>query len=324
MSDTILKIENLKIHYETQEFTAKAVNGISLELKKGETIGLVGETGAGKTTIALGVMGLLPKETGKIKEGKILFEGEDLVRLSEEEMCKIRGKRIGMIYQDPMTSLNPIFTVGDQVAEGLKYHTSLNKKEISDRVDEIFELVGIPKQRKGEYPHQFSGGMKQRIVIAMALACNPEILIADEPTTALDVTIQAQVLERMNEIKKTLGTSLIFITHDLGIILRMCENVAIVYAGEIIEYGTTKDIFTKFKHPYTSGLFGSIPNLNVKVHRLNPVKGLMSDATRLPNGCKFHPRCPHCMDICETIDPEITSLSDTHQVKCHLVKKGEV
>ncbi|MDL2218196.1 ABC transporter ATP-binding protein [Christensenellaceae bacterium OttesenSCG-928-M15] len=321
MTKPILEVKDLSIEYQTQEFTARAVNNVSFSLNEGETLGIVGETGAGKTTTALGVMRLLPKETGRVTSGEIVFEGQDILTLPESEARKLRGGQIAMIYQDPMTSLNPIRTVGDQVAEALYYHTELDKKQISDRVDEIFELVGIQKERKSEYPHQFSGGMKQRIVIAMALACNPKVLIADEPTTALDVTIQAQVLKMMNDIKKRLGTSLIFITHDLGIIVRMCDYVAIMYAGEIIEYGSTEEIFTDYRHPYTKGLFASIPSLTKKVERLEPVPGLMADCTNLPEGCKFHPRCSACMDVCKTVDPQLVCTGGTHRVSCHLIKE---
>lgn len=320
MEAPILNVKDLWIQYDTQDYCAKAVNGVSFDLCQGETIGIVGETGAGKTTTALSIMGLLPAETAKITHGEILFHGKDMLQFSKEEMRKIRGKEISMIYQDPMTSLNPIMTVGDQIAEGITYHTQLSAVEVAQKVDEILELVGIPAKRKNEYAHQLSGGMKQRIVIAMALACNPTILIADEPTTALDVTIQAQVLEMMNGIKSKLGTSLIFITHDLGIIVRMCDKVGIMYAGEIIEYGTTREIYQNYKHPYTKGLFGSIPSLTKKTERLSPVMGVIADSANLPEGCKFHPRCEYCLDICKSVSPPISFLSETHQVKCHLVK----
>lgn len=318
MNDTILKIKDLRIQYVTQELVAHAVNGISFELKKGETIGIVGETGAGKTTTALGIMRLLPKETGRVLGGSIEYDGDNLLELKENEMRCIRGKNIAMIYQDPMTSLNPVLTVGEQVAEGLKIHTNLTSNEINQRVDQLLEMVGIPKSRKHEYPHQFSGGMKQRIVIAMALICNPNILIADEPTTALDVTIQAQVLQLMNELRTEFDTSMIFITHDLGVIVKMCDHVAIMYGGEIVEYGTTKDIYTNYKHPYVQGLFDSIPSLHKKVERLKSIEGLMADSTDLPNGCKFHPRCEKCMDICKITEPKVVHFENEHQVRCHL------
>lgn len=318
MSELILSVKNLTTHYITQEFESSAVNGISFDLNKGETLGIVGETGAGKTTMALSIMGLLPKKIGKILDGEIIYDGMDLLGLKEEEMRYVRGQDIAMIYQDPMNSLNPVLTVGEQIAEVLQIHTKLNKEQISNRVNEILELVGIPASRKNEYPHQFSGGMKQRIVIAMALVCDPKILIADEPTTALDVTIQAQVLEMMNELKSKMDSSMIFITHDLGIIVRMCDYVAIMYAGEIIEYGSTEEIFTNFKHPYTKGLFDSVPSLTKKVDRLIPIGGLMADSANLPSGCKFHPRCPRCTEKCKTEQPILKNLGDTHSVCCHL------
>ena len=319
MSEKLLEIKDLYVLYETDEETVKAVNGINLKLNKGETLGLVGETGAGKTTTALSIMRLLPKDIGKITNGEIKFDEIDITNVTEADMRLIRGERISMIFQDPMTSLNPVITVGDQIAEVLELHKEMNKEQVSNRVDEMLELVGIPAQRKNEYPHQFSGGMKQRVVIAMALACDPELLIADEPTTALDVTIQAQVLDMMDELKQKLNTSMILITHDLGVVAQTCDKVAIMYAGEIIESGTAEDIFeAEEHHPYTVGLFGSIPNLIEESDRLSPIPGLMPDPTNLPTGCKFHPRCPKCMEICKEKHPE-DRLIGTHYIKCHLL-----
>ena len=318
--EQLLKIENLWIEYTSDEEVVKAVNGISLELKKGENLGLVGETGAGKTTTALGILRLLPSNSGKVKNGEILFSGEDLLKKTEAEMRLYRGSRISMIFQDPMTSLNPVIVVGEQIAEVLEIHnqSKQSKEEIQKRVDEVLELVGIPAKRKNEYPHQFSGGMKQRVVIAIALACEPELLIADEPTTALDVTIQAQVLDMMDDLKKKLNTSMILITHDLGVVAQTCDNVAIMYAGEIIECGTAEDVFdAPRRHPYTEGLFGSIPDLTKETARLSPIAGLMPEPTNLPNGCKFHPRCPSCMEKCKTVEPSIF-IKGTHKIKCHL------
>jgi len=317
MPDKLLVIEDLRVLYETDQGPSKAVNGISFDVDVGETIGLVGETGAGKTTTAQAIMRILPDNVGKIYGGKILFESVNLVDLPQSEMRKIRGEKISLIFQDPMTSLNPVLTVANQIGEVLYLHQKLSKKEISNKVDEMLELVGIAKERKDEYPHQFSGGMKQRIVIAIALACKPKLLIADEPTTALDVTIQAQVLEMMNDLKRKFNTAMIFITHDLGVVVRMCEKIAIMYAGEIIEYGTVEDIFTNQLHPYTTGLFGSIPKMHEKTGRLTPIRGLMPDPTRLPKGCKFHPRCLQVMDICKTQEPGV-HVRDSHKVKCHL------
>ena len=314
----ILEVQDLVVEYHTDNEVVHAVNGSSFALEKGKTLGLVGETGAGKTTLALSIMKLLPKVTGKIAGGSILFNGKDLTNTPENEMRMIRGSLITMIFQDPMTSLNPVLTVGDQIAEVVEQHMKLDKKGVEDRVDEILKLVGIPAERKHEYPHQFSGGMKQRIVIAIALACDPQLLLADEPTTALDVTIQSQILDMMEELKEKLNTTIIFITHDLGVVAEFCDYVAVMYAGEIVEMGTAEDIYESDKrHPYTVGLFQSVPNLEEESDRLKPVDGLMPDPVQLPAGCKFHPRCPHCMDICRTQVPE-DKVFGTHRIKCHL------
>lgn len=320
MKDTILKVKDLEIIYKTDLETVNAVNNISFELKKGETLGLVGETGAGKTTTALSLLRLLPERTAKITGGEIEFEGKNLLDYTEREMQRIRGEKISMIFQDPMTALNPVLTVGEQIAESLILHDDVGRGKdiIEARVDEVLEMVGIPASRKKDYPHQFSGGMKQRVVIAIALACNPELLIADEPTTALDVTIQAQVLAMMKELKEKLDTAMIMITHDLGIVAQTCDKVAVMYAGEIIEYGTMEEIFTGDKHhPYTVGLFGSIPSLDGDEERLHPIDGMMPDPTNLPSGCYFSPRCPHCTEKCKQIHPEEVSFGD-HKIKCLL------
>jgi peptide/nickel transport system ATP-binding protein len=323
IKNKLLEIRNLKVVYETDLDTIYAVNGISFELDKGQTLGIVGETGAGKTTTALSILRLLPQDIGKITEGNIIFEGEDLTLVSESMMRKIRGEKISMIFQDPMTSLNPVLSIERQLLEALELHNTQNrdKNQLKARVDEMLELVGIPKNRKHEYPHQFSGGMKQRVVIAMALACNPLLIIADEPTTALDVTIQAQVLSMMKELKEKLGMSMILITHDLGIVAETCDKVAVMYAGEIIESGSIEDIFGREKHhPYTVGLFGSIPNLEIETPRLSPIDGLMPDPTNLPSGCKFHPRCPEAMEICSEELPPIIEYG-SHTIVCHKFKK---
>ena len=323
MNEKLLEIKNLSVVYKTEDTVVHAVNKINLEIGYKETIGLVGETGAGKTTTALAILQLLPERTGSISEGEIIYKGQNLLEKSKNEMRHIRGACISMIFQDPMTSLDPIVTVGDQILESLEIHNhdKKSKAELGARVDELLELVGIQRRRKNEYPHQFSGGMKQRVVIAIALACNPELLIADEPTTALDVTIQAQVLAMMAELKDKLDTSMIMITHDLGIVAQTCDKVAIMYAGEIIEKGSARDIFEgKRHHPYTIGLFGSIPDLEVETRRLNPIDGLMPDPTNLPKGCKFHPRCKSCMEICKTLAPMTYSL-DGHVIACHLYAK---
>ena len=316
--EKLLQIKDLRIHYVLHNSTVEAVNGVSFEIEKGETFGLVGETGAGKTTISLGVMRLLPDPPARVIEGEVLFEGKDLLKIPESAMRGVRGNEISMIFQDPMTALNPIDTVGDQILEGVMLHESLTKAEARERVYEILEMVGIPRERYGEYPHQFSGGMKQRIVIAMALVCRPELLIADEPTTALDVTIQAQVLDMIDNLKRELGTSMLLITHDLGIIAEMCQHVAVIYAGEIVEIGTTEQIFTNTSHPYTVGLFGAIPNLDTKVERLTPIDGLMPDPANLPKGCKFNPRCPHATELCRKKEPALIDLGGGHGCRCHL------
>jgi peptide/nickel transport system ATP-binding protein len=319
MSKTLVEIKDLHVVYNTDEKIVYAVNGLNLSINKGETLGLVGETGAGKTTTALSLMKLLPERVGEIRQGQILLDNIDITKATPADMRLIRGESVSMIFQDPMTSLNPILTVGDQISEVLDLHRlDMSPEEKTKKVDEILKLVGLSADRKNEYPHQFSGGMKQRVVIAMALACEPKLILADEPTTALDVTIQAQILSMMKELKQRLNTAMIFITHDLGVVAQICDRVAIMYAGEIIEIGTTADIFDgRNHHPYTSGLFNSIPDMTKVAKRLNPIEGLMPDPTDLPQGCKFHPRCPRCMEICETINPT-DNRDGTHTIKCHL------
>ena len=319
MSDTILDIKDLKVIYKTDLETVNAVNGISLTIQKGKTLGLVGETGAGKTTTALSILRLLPSNTGQILAGHIKFDEEDILKLTEREMQNVRGDKIAMIFQDPMTSLNPVMTVGDQIGEAIILHNpELGKEAVEKIVEEKLSMVGILPSRKVDYPHQFSGGMKQRVVIAMAIACEPELLIADEPTTALDVTIQAQVLTMIKELRDRLGTSMLMITHDLGIVAKICDDVAVMYAGEIVEAGTVFDIFTAERHhPYTEGLFGSIPNLSSRAKRLNPIPGLMPDPTNLPEGCVFSPRCKYSMEVCKIVHPE-TIANGSHAIRCHL------
>jgi peptide/nickel transport system ATP-binding protein len=323
MSDKLLNIKNLTIQYVTEDEVVSAVNGLDIELNEGETIGLVGETGAGKTTSALGIMGLVPNPPGKIVSGSIEFAGKDLLKESEEGMRKIRGNQISMIFQDPMTSLNPVMTVGEQIAEVIEIHENIGNAAAFEKAKEMLELVGIPGARANDYPHQFSGGMKQRVVIAIALACNPKLLIADEPTTALDVTIQAQVLDLMNDLKEKFKTAMILITHDLGVVAQVCDKVAIMYAGEIVESGTLRDVYLSPKHPYTHGLFGSIPSLDEEATRLKPIQGLMPDPTDLPSGCKFHPRCPHATELCATQVPKVTEVAPGHKVRC-LICEGQV
>ncbi|MCL2125065.1 MAG: ABC transporter ATP-binding protein [Oscillospiraceae bacterium] len=316
MADNILEIHDLAVEYHTDDEIVYAVNGINLVVKQGETLGLVGETGAGKTTIARAVLRILQTPPAKVRSGQILFHDQDIMKLSESEMRKIRGNKIAMIFQDPMTALNPIETVGFQIAEAIGLHNKMSRMEAELKGCEMLEMVGIPMERFGEYPHQFSGGMKQRVVIAMALACNPELLLADEPTTALDVTIQAQVLEMMESLKEKLGTSVIMITHDLGVVASSCDSVAVTYAGEIVEYGTTLEVFEETAHPYTMGLFGSLPKVDSDEPRLRPIKGLMPDPTNLPSGCRFCERCPDAMDVCAERPPDMVEISTGHFVKC--------
>jgi peptide/nickel transport system ATP-binding protein len=314
----MLKVSNLNVIYKTDLETVNAVNGISFTVGKGETLGIVGETGAGKTTTALSIMSLLPERTA-VASGEISFDGTDMISAHEAEKRGIRGDKIAMIFQDPMTSLNPVITIGDQILEALRIHNKEGKsnEELDARVEETLRLVGISPNRKNDYPHQFSGGMKQRVVIAIALACEPELLIADEPTTALDVTIQAQVLMMIRKLRDQMGTSMIMITHDLGIVAQTCDNVAVMYAGEFVEYGSAKDIFeAKQRHPYTDGLFSSIPNMKEKSRRLHSIDGLMPDPTNLPKGCNFSPRCPYATDQCMEQKPESVSLEGTHVIKC--------
>ena len=364
MSEVLLKIRDLQIDYKTDLETVHAVNGVSLTLNKGETLGLVGETGAGKTTTALSIMGLLPERTARTNRGSIWFDEQDILAirdkdgtavseedyiashmpetsegetleapavevpapayLSNRQLQAIRGEKISMIFQDPMTALNPVLTVGDQILEALLMHNEGHTRaELEARVEEVLEMVGIMASRKKDYPHQFSGGMKQRVVIAMALACDPMLLFAAEPTTALDVTIQAQVLAMMMELKKKLNTAMIMITHDLGIVAQTCDLVAVMYAGEIIEYGTVEQVFTGDKHhPYTVGLFNSIPNLELDERRLHPIDGMMPDPTNLPEGCAFSPRCPHATERCRQCHPEQYDVNGL-RIRCFLYNGEE-
>jgi len=317
--NTLLDVKDLVIKFHTDDGVVNAVNGLDLKLNAGETLGLVGETGAGKTTTALAIMGLIDCPPGKLHNGEIWYKGRDLMKIEESEYLKIRGKEISMIFQDPMTALNPVMTVVDQIAEVIEKHEKVSGKEAEKRAIEMLKVVRIEPERAHDYPHQFSGGMKQRIVIAIALACNPSLLIADEPTTALDVTIQAQVLEMMKDLRRQYNTSMIMITHDFGIVAETSDHVAIMYAGEIVENGTLEEIFENAKHPYTIGLFGAIPNLSKKTEYLYQIEGLMPDPMELPEGCHFSPRCAYAEDICRSAKPEKTVIpGENHYVKCHI------
>lgn len=316
MSEPILEVKNLTIEYTSGKSIVQAVNNLSFTLEKGEALGLVGETGAGKTTTALSIMQLITSPPGRIKSGEIIFEGRDLTKLPQSELRKLRGEKISMIFQDPMTALNPVITVGDQISEVIRLHEKTTKLEAAAKAKEMLEMVGIPGERYSEYPHQFSGGMKQRVIIAIALARSPSLLIADEPTTALDVTIQAQVLEMIDRIIRELKTTLILITHDLGVVADICDKAAIMYAGEIVEYGTLDHIYNHTLHPYSIGLFNSIPNFDEDVHRLKPIKGLMPDPTNLPKGCSFSLRCPDCCETCRQRKFELTEAAPGHFVRC--------
>ena len=322
MAETFLDIRNLTVEYQTDEAIVHALTNVNLTVQRGETLGIVGETGAGKTTIAKSIMRILPQPQGKIVSGEIYFNGENLLALSEKEMQKVRGNKIAMIFQDPMTALNPIETVGYQIAEVIRRHNKISQAEADRRACDMLEMVGIPMERFSEYPHQFSGGMKQRVVIAMALACNPELLLADEPTTALDVTIQAQVLDMMRSLRERLNTSVILITHDLGVVAEFCDSVAVAYAGEIVERGTVEHIFDNPSHPYTLGLFGSLPRLDSRERRLKPITGMMPDPTNLPSGCRFYDRCPYAAEECAAASPAMAEIEPGHTVKCCRLKGG--
>jgi peptide/nickel transport system ATP-binding protein len=318
-----LQVNNLRVEYVTKEETVYAVNGVSFGVEKGKTLGLVGETGAGKTTIARAILRVLPEPPAKLRSGEVYLDGQNLVALPEQKMRKLRGSKVTMIFQDPMTSLNPVITIGRQIAEVISLHTDISKKEARKRTGEMLEMVGIPKGRYDEYPHQFSGGMKQRVVIAIALACSPEVLLADEPTTALDVTIQAQVLDLMRKLNEVKKTTTILITHDLGVVAEMCDNVAVVYAGEIVEKGSKEDIFDRPLHPYTKGLFGALPKLDEDAEWLLPVTGMPPDPTNLPQGCKFHPRCPVVREECKTASFELIEVTPGHTCRCMFKEEGK-
>lgn len=311
-----LSVRNLTVEYKSGPEIIHAVNDISFDLQRGRTIGLVGETGAGKTTVAKTILRILPDRGAKVCGGEVILDGEELLKAGEEEMRKIRGNRISMIFQDPMTALNPTMRVGKQIAEVISHHNQLSSAELTQRAMDMLEMVGIPAERYYEYPHQFSGGMKQRVVIAIALACNPDLLLADEPTTALDVTIQAQVLDMIGDLKEKHNTSMILITHDLGVVATVCDDVAIVYAGQIVEIGTKEQIFDHPCHPYTKGLFGAIPSMNLEEEYLHPIDGLPPDPSNLPEGCAFHPRCPYATEECKKKKVPMIRSGDGHLCRC--------
>lgn len=317
MSEVLLDIRGLSVDYRSSGKDIHAVRDLSLYVKYGETLGLVGETGAGKTTTALSILGILPEVSARVRKGEVLFCDDDLLLKKAKEMRSIRGQDIAMIFQDPMTSLDPVMTVGSQIVEMIRLHSAVSKKEARSIAEGMLELVGIKKERFDDYPHQFSGGMKQRVGIAIALSCNPKLLIADEPTTALDVTIQAQVLELMKDLKRKYDTALILITHDLGVVAEICSKVAIMYAGEIIEYGTVEEVFNNHRHPYTDGLFNSIPDIDSDQSQLSVIEGLAPDPTNIPTGCSFHPRCPYAMEQCSEVVPPVFYVNDSHYVRCH-------
>jgi len=314
-SKYVLETRDLNVIYDTEAGIVKAVNGVSIHLEPKKTLGLVGETGAGKTTTALAMLRLIPDPPGVIKGGEIFINGEDILKKTVKEMEHIRGSKIAMVFQDPMTALDPVFTVGEQIKESLLQHEKLSADEAEARVGKLLEMVGIPAVRAKDYPHQFSGGMKQRVVIAIALACNPKILIADEPTTALDVTIQAQVLELIKKLSEENETSTLMITHDLGIVAETCDDVAVMYAGRVVEYGSLREVFKNTKHPYTEGLFNSLPGATSS-GRLKPIPGLMPDPANLPSGCAFSPRCPYATEKCRTDVPQPKYINEGHMVEC--------
>lgn len=316
MADNVLEIKDLVVHYETDDGCVEAVNGLSISIGRERTLGLVGETGAGKTTTALSILNLVPNPPGVIKSGEILVEGKNVLQMSEKELESMRGNDVAMIFQDPMTALNPVMTVGSQIAESIQLHQNVDAKEAMEKAKEMLRTVGISDSRAGDYPHQFSGGMKQRVIIAIALACQPNLLIADEPTTALDVTIQAQVLSLMKDLIVNNHMSMLLITHDLGVVAETCDDVAVVYAGHIVEVGSADDVFNHTRHPYTEGLFDSLPNLRQRGEELVPIKGLMPDPMNLPQGCTFAERCPYATEACRENIPELRHVEGSHYVAC--------
>jgi len=323
MAEKILEIENLVVQYKTERAIVHALNGVTFSIEKGESLGLVGESGAGKTTTALAMLNLLPEAAAEVLEGDIKFHGKSVFHMTEKELQNMRGGEIAMIFQNPLTALNPVFTVGEQIAMVLRIHRGMSRREAAKRAGELLEMVGIASYRIKDYPNQFSGGMRQRVGIAAGLACNPELLIADEPTTALDVTIQAQILEIMKSLQTQYESSLLMITHNLGIISELCQKVAVMYAGRIIEYGTVREVFAHPMHPYTRGLLGALPNLEGPRERLTAIPGLVADPQNLPDGCRFHPRCDLCQEQCKSEQPPMIQVGEDHYVACYCGKEGD-
>lgn len=323
MADTLLQVKNLATHFHTEEGIVKSVQDVSFEVDAGQVLGVVGESGCGKSVTSMSILRLIQQPQGKIVNGQIIFNGQNILDLTEDQMRKIRGNKISLISQDPMTSLNPVLTIGEQIMEAIMLHQGKNRKDAHAKAIEMLRLVGIPSpdERVNQYPHEFSGGMRQRAIIAMALSCEPQLLIADEPTTALDVTIQAQILDLMRDIKTKRNAAIVFITHDLGVVAEMCDKVAVMYAGKVVEYTDVYSLFKNPQHPYTIGLINSIPKIEVKQDRLEPIDGQPPNLVNLPRGCSFASRCKEVQAICHTKDPEITTIKPGHQVRC-LLREG--
>ena len=320
--EKLLEITNLHVQFKTERAVVNAVNGVNLTIHKSESLGLVGEAGAGKTTTAMAILNLLA-DNGRVLSGDIKFKGKSVFKLSKRQLQKIRGNKISMIFQNPLTSLNPVFSVGEQIGMVLRHHKNMSAKEAREVTKELLKSVSIPESRIDDYPIQFSGGMRQRVGIAAGVACNPELIIADEPTTALDVTIQAQILELLKKMQREYNTSLLMITHNLGIISELCERVAVMYAGRIIEYGKAKEVFKNPIHPYTKGLLGALPTLNDQKERLTAIPGRMANPQNLPNGCRFHPRCQNCTETCKKAMPHMCMVREAHFVECFLAEECE-
>lgn len=331
MSDKLLEVKQLRVSFQTETGTANVVNGIDLTVYPKETLGIVGESGCGKSVTSLAIMGLIPTPPGKVQKGEIWFNGRNLLAQKKGALRKIRGNEISMIFQEPMSSLDPAFTIGSQISEAIRFHEKATAAEVKSRSIELLRLVGIPnpEQRYKEYPHQISGGMRQRVMIAIALACNPKLLIADEPTTALDVTVQAQILELMNDIRERLHTAILLITHDLGVVAEMCNRVVVMYAGEIVEEASTEVLFDRTAHPYTEGLLNSMPKLDGPKSRLTSIEGNVPSPMEMPTGCRFHPRCSYATEICREAPPQLVEIEVGHKVRCWYAKdilqqKGEI